>query len=342
MRSKHCVLLLHLIAATIVLHAQSIDSVQFFIDENPLQATLATDITKLLNEKMKDNYFQQATFSCTLSDSSTVSEEIRINARGIFRRSYCFMPPLRLSFHNTTSPTLYSLNTLKLVCPCRTSAENEQLLLKEFIVYKMYNLLTDKSFRVRLLKLTYKDSRGKKKPFSQYAFFLENVDAMAKRNHCKEWKNGKIYTENTNREQMTLVAVFQYMIGNTDWAIPNQHNVKLIYSKKDSVARPYVVPYDFDYSGMVNADYAVPDPQLGIETVVERSYRGFPRTTNELQAVFTIFNQQKEKIYAMIKNFGPLSYQNKKEMTYYIDEFYETINNSKKAESVFIDNARVR
>jgi hypothetical protein len=334
-------MLLYLVTISIFLHAQSIDSVQFFIDENPLQATLATDINKLLNEKMKDNYFQQATFACTLPDSSTVSEEIRINARGIFRRNYCFMPPLRLSFHNATSPRLYSLNTLKLVCPCRTNVQYEQLLLKEFLIYKMFNLLTDKSFRVRLLQLTYKDTRGKKKPFTQYTFFIENVDAMAKRNRCKEWKNGKIHTENTNRGQMTLVAVFQYMIGNTDWAIPNQHNVKLIYSKKDSIAKPYVVPYDFDYAGLVNAEYAIPDPLLGTESVLERVYRGFPRTTSELQDVFDIFNQQKEKIYALIKNFEPLSSQNKKEMISYLDDFYETINNSRKAEAIFVDDARV-
>jgi len=206
----------------------------------------------------------------------------------------------------------------------------------------MYNLLTEKSLRVRLLRLTYEDSRGKKKPFTGYAFFVEDVDAMAKRNHCKEWKNGKIFTENTNRNQMTMVAVFQYMIGNTDWAVPNGHNIKLIYPKKDSIARPYVVPYDFDYAGLVNADYAIPDPALGTESVVERVYRGFPRTMSELQTVFQIYNQQKENIYALIRNFEPLSSKNKKEMIYYLDDFYQTINDRRKAELTFIDNARTQ
>ncbi len=341
MKKIRWIILLCFTACGLFLHAQSrIDSVQFFLEENILNVTLTTDISKLLNQKMKKDYYQKAVFNCKLPDSSEVSEEIQINARGIFRRSYCFMPPLKLNFHNSIPSKLYSLNSLKLVCPCRTSALNEQYLLKEFLIYKIYNLLTEKSFRVRLLRLTYQDSREKKRPFTGYAFLVEDVDAMAKRNRCKEWKNGKIYTENTQHDQMTMVAVFQYMIGNTDWAIPNGHNIKFIYSKKDSIARPYVVPYDFDYAGLVNTDYAVPDPLLGTESVLQRVYRGFPRTMSELQAVFDIFNKQKENVYSLIKNFEPLSAQNKKEMIYYLDDFYQTINNQQQAESIFVDNAR--
>ncbi len=337
---KVCLIFLFFITNSSFLYAQSVfDSVQFFVDEDPLDVTLTTDMSTLMSPKIKDAYLK-ATFTCKLPDSSTVTEEIRVNARGNFRRSYCFIPPTRLSFRNPTSPKLYSLNTLKLVCPCRNSVTYEQFLLKEFLIYKMYNLLTDKSFRVRLLRLTYKDSKGKKKPFTGYSFLVENVDAMAKRNYCKEWKKGPVYTEMTDRNQMTMVAVFQYMVGNTDWSIPNNHNIKLIYSKKDSIAKPYVVPYDFDYTGLVNADYAIPNSELEIETVVQRLYRGFPRTMDELQDIFEVYNKQKENIYTMIKNFAPLSDRNKKEIIYYLDDFYKIINDRRGVESVFISNAR--
>lgn len=331
-----------LITFNIILRAQTrIDSVQFFMDETPLNVTLTTDIGKLLNAKMKSDYFQKATFSCKLPDSSTVNEEININARGQFRRSYCYIPPLRLNFHNSTSPTLYSLNSLKLVCACRTNAEYEQYLLKEFLIYKIYNLLTEKSFRVRLLRLTMHDIRGKKKPFTQYAFLVESINAMAKRNNCKEWKGPNAITEQTERQQMTLVAVFEYMIGNTDWAVPNNHNIRLIYSKADSGSKkPYAVPYDFDYSGLVNTDYAIPEPELGLDNVRQRLYRGFTRTMDELQNVLKIFNEQKTKIYSLIQNFEPLSAQSKKEMTGYLDDFYKTINNQRLVQNEFIDKAR--
>jgi len=312
-----------------------------FLWRKRLNVTLATDIGKLLNSKMKTDYFQKATFSYKAADSSVVDEEINLNARGQFRRGYCYIPPLRLNFHNTTSPILYSLNSLKLVCACRTNAENEQYLLKEFLIYKMYNLITEKSFRVRLLRLTLEDNKGKKKPFTQYAFLVESVNAMAKRNNCKEWKGGNVATEGTDRQQMTLVAVFEYMIGNTDWSVPGGHNIKLIYSKADSGSKkPYSVPYDFDYSGLVNTDYAIPTPELGIESVRERLYRGFPRTMEELQNVLPVFNEQKEKIYSLIKNFEPLSSKSKSDMIFYLDGFYKTINTPRMVQSEFIDKAR--
>lgn len=339
MKQSFCCLLL--VITILRLHAQPrIDSLQFFVDETPFDVTLTTDISKLLNEKMKKDYFQKAVFSYKLPDSSTVNEEITINARGQFRRSFCFIPPLRLNFHNSTSPTLYSLNSLKLVCACRNSAEFEQYLLKEFLIYKIYNLLTNKSFRVRLLKLTLQDTRGKKKSFTQYAFLVESVNAMAKRNKCKEWKGGKVATEGTDRDQMTMVAVFEYMIGNTDWAVPNTHNIKLIYPRDSSTTKPYAVPYDFDYAGLVNAYYAVPTPELGIENVTERLYRGYLRNMSELQNVLQVFNQQKENIYSLITNFAPLSSRNKKDMIYYLDGFYKTINNPGMVKIEFIERAR--
>ena len=333
-------ILLCVLSVSLAVYGQpAFDSIRFFLDKNPLNVTLSTDISNLVSGKIKDNY-QKAIFTCKLPDSSAVSEEIRISARGHMRRSICHIPPLRLNFHNPTSPKLYSLNSLKLVCACRSSADNQQLLFKEYLIYKIYNLLTEKSFRVRLLNITYEDSKGKKKPSTQYAFVVENVDAMAKRNHCKERKNGKINSEATDREQMTMVAIFEYMIGNTDWSVPGDHNIKLIAPKKDSVARPYAVPYDFDYAGLVNAEYAVPEPKLGIETVLQRLYRGYPRTMDELQAVLEVFKLQKENIYALINDFELLDTRYKKEMTWYLDDFYKIINDATEVKYTFIDNAR--
>jgi hypothetical protein len=229
-----------------------------------------------------------------------------------------------------------------MVSVCRGGQFDGQLLLKEYLIYKMYNLLTEKSFRVRLISLTYEDSKGNKKPLVQDAFFVENVDAMAKRNKCKEVNNSKTNTELTDRKQMTLVNLFEYMIGNTDWSVPNNHNIKLIKSKKDSLSRPYSVPYDFDYAGLVNADYAVPDPIMNIESVVTRVYRGFARTVEELNEAIDVFNKQKTNMYALINNFQSLSSRNKSDMTRYLDDFYKTINRPSDVRHEFIDNARTQ
>jgi hypothetical protein len=316
-----------------------IDSVLFFKDETPLVVTLSTDLGNLMSGKIKEEY-QPATFACKHPDGSTISEEIRLNLRGHSRRTICNIPPIRLSFRNPASPRLSPLRNLKLVSECKSGSDYEQYLLKEYLVYKIYNIITEKSFRVRLLKMTYQDNVGKKKPFTKNAFVIENVDALSKRLHCKELNNLKLSSENTNREQMTIVNLFEYMIGNTDWSVPNNHNVKLLRIKKDSMALPYPIPYDFDYSGLVNADYAVPDEIMGIESVVQRVYRGFPRNMEELKTGIAVFNQHKEEIDALVNNSELISGYSKKEISNYLNDFYKIINDQKEVQRIFIDNAR--
>jgi len=342
MKSIPCFLLALLLAVAIDTKSQSVvDSVQFFLDEQPLTVTLSTDLGNLLSGKIKDEY-QSATFTCKLPDSSTVSEVIRLNVRGHSRREICKIPPIRLLFRNATSPRLSPLKTLKLVNVCRFNSSDKQLLFKEYLIYKMYNLITDKSFRVRLLNITFEDSKGNKKPFTQYGYLVENVDAVAKRNKCKEMNNVKIDQESTDRPNMTQVALFEYMIGNTDWSAWNNHNIKLLYPKKDSLGKPFALPYDFDNSGFVNADYAVPDPIMGVETVTERVYRGFPRTTEELDAAIQVFNSKKDKIYELINKFEPMADNVKKGSINYLNDFYKTINNPKDVKYVFITKARTQ
>ena len=342
MKRFSAIILFFICTTSLSVQAQSaIDSVQFFIGDNPINVSIITDLGNILSGKLKDEN-QKATFSCKLPDSSVLNKEIRLKLRGHARRNICYMPPISLLFHNPSSPGQYSINNLKLVSSCRDNSYYDQFLLKEYLIYKMYNLLTAKSFHVRLLNLTCIDSKGSKKSFTRHAFLLEDIDALAERNACKELNKKEFGTESTDRAQMTMVAIFQYMIGNTDWSVPKNHNVKLIVDKEDSTAKPYVVPYDFDYSGLVNADYAMPAPALNLENVTQRQYRGFPRTMEELDAVLKIYKQQKENIYALIKNFEPLDKQNKKEMMYYLDNFYEIINNPRKVQYTFIDDARLQ
>jgi hypothetical protein len=130
------------------------------------------------------------------------------------------------------------------------------------------------------------------------------------------------------------------MIGNSDWALPVYHNVKLMRSKADSLSKPFVVPYDLDYCGLVNARYAIPPESLPIQSVLERFYFGFPRTMEELQSALQIFRLQRQAMDSLIQNFEPLSTQNKKEMSKYLDEFFEITEKERDIRDVFINNAR--
>lgn len=316
-----------------------VDSIKFFEDQSVIQVTLETDLRDLLGKRQKER-FLPATITMAFENGPTITEGIQLSVRGNFRRENCYMPGLRLDFHNPTSPRLYKLDKLKLTCGCSSGSENEQLVLREYMAYKIYNLLTDKSFRVRLVNVTFADSRGKKKPYTQHAFFIEDVDNMAKRNGFKEIEETVYLQQLTNREQTTLVSLFQYMLGCTDWSIPNYHNIKLIGDKKDPTMKPYAVPYDFDISGFVDPPYATIDERFSIQTVRERLYRGFPRTIEELKVTIAIFNEKKDAIYKLINDFTLFDKRSNSWLNRFLDDFYRTINDDRDVKRFFIDEAR--
>ena len=141
---------------------------------------------------------------------------------------------------------------------------------------------------------------------------------------------------------MTLVAVFEYMIGNTDWSVPHYHNVKLMRPLDKKTSLPLVVPYDFNNSGLVNASYALPQEELGIESVRVRLYRGFPRTLEELERIAAEFKDKKKDIWALINNCEWLSTKFKKEMIGYLEDFYKVLDSKTSIKYNFIDNARTQ
>jgi hypothetical protein len=319
--------------------AQAVDSIRFFTDDALIQMTLTTDIKGLQAQK-GDDVFQAGSITMKFPDSTVIAEPMEIGARGKFRRGYCRIPPLMINFRHPQAKRFSSLGKLKLVIGCGANAGDEQLLLKEFLIYKIYNLLEQKSFRARLVHTSYEDSKNRVKTFAQYSFFLEDDADMAKRNGCKKMDKGQFLMENTNREMMTLVSIFEYMIGNTDWSVPNNHNIKLIVERKKEGDLPYSVPYDFDYCGLVDASYAVPSEIMGTEKVTQRVYRGFPRTMEELQVTLDKFRNKKAAIISLISNFTLITERNRKTMVEYLEEFFKLIENKKQVQTVFIDNAR--
>lgn len=317
-----------------------IDEMQFFKDESIIQTTIALDMRRLLSNKMKEGYKFPARFIANLNDSTEVREPVTLEVRGNFRKSYCYLPPLKINFRNGDTSVLSPLGALKLVNTCNVKQNNYEYLLKEYLVYKIYNLLTEKSLRVRLLQIQYIDSSGKRKPINEFGFLIEDVKAMAARNQCIERKRNVGHTELTDRKQMTRVALFEYMIGNLDWSVPVRHNIKLIVPEEDSNAAVFAVPYDFDYSGLVKTDYSIPPPELNLEDVTVRYYRGFPRTMQELEDVANEFIQQKPAIYKLIKEFEPLSVASRNQMISYLDGFFATLSKPNVMKSEFIENAR--
>ncbi len=314
----------------------------FFADTSIIEMKLTTDLRKLSSEKAKPSN-QEATIEWLSQDTTKqVVEPILIRPRGNFRKANCRFASVMIDFKTDKESTsrLKNLKQMKMVGPCGNNKEANQLLLREYLAYKIYNELTDLSFKVRLTKVVFTDAKNKVKPFENYVFFIEDIDDLAQRNDFIEKKGPGVLTEQTNRSHTTLVSVFEYMIGNTDWAVPNKHNLKLIVPEKDTFSLPYVVPYDFDFSGLVNAPYAFPNEIFSIERVTDRLYRGFPRRMDEIRAVATHFNSKEAPILKIVQDFGLLNEGHKKEMIVFLQSFFALLKNEDQMKQVFITDAR--
>src|SRR5439155_9745056 len=205
--------------------------------------------------------------------SREMSIPARVKTRGDFRkrREDCFYPPLLLQFSKdgAAKGTIFDEQSkFKLVMPCK----GDDYVVREWLAYKIYNLVTPKSFLARLVKVQLKDDKNRSfgRPF--FGMLIEEEEQMAKRNQCIPVKL-KIKGQQTLPDYFLGMAVFEYLIGNTDWSVEYRQNIKLL--KGDSSSVPVAVPYDFDHAGIVNAPYARPDEQLQMSSVRERRYRGY-------------------------------------------------------------------
>src|SRR5438067_1368660 len=171
----------------------------FFATDEPLEMTLISDFKKLKHQKK--GVYLPTTLSFHFADATNIVEDIQVATRGQFRREECDTPPLMLNFKTNASSKLSRLKKMKLVCGCSTTSSDEQLIFKEFLTYKIYNQLTDMSFRVRLVKVNYEDAVNKSKTYTQFGFLIEDVDEMAKRNNCHEYKKQVRGGQFTDRSQ---------------------------------------------------------------------------------------------------------------------------------------------
>ena len=239
--------------------------------------------------------------AATLS-SGTESLPIRLSPRGItrLRKDTCQFPPLRVDFAGAPPATslFAGQGRLKLVTHCRPNEGFQQHLLLEYAAYRLYNQLTPLSFRVRLAQIDYIEDGGKTLA-SRLGFFIEDLGDVARRNGLREARVGaRIPVASLTPADAGRFAVFQYLIANLDWAMQAGpagdnccHNSRLISA---TGAPPYAtVPYDFDYSGLVDAPYAVPPEGINVGSVKSRRYRGFCRHNGEaLRAAAAIYAQR--------------------------------------------------
>ena len=307
-----------------------------FTNDEVLRFRLVTDYEKLLKDRGAERSYHPGTLTYTDPSGDTVALEVKVMVRGNRRRdpNVCRFPPLMLNFIRKKMPagTIFAdVNKVKLVTHCI----NEDLVLREYLAYKVYNVLTDYSFRVRLCQVEYVDSAAERKTERRYAFMIEDDKDMAARNKG-ELLPEEVFVrmDKADDRAMATLAVFQYMIGNCDWSVPFRHNIDIL--KTDSVEKPIPIPFDFDYSGIVGAPYATPPPELGNRTVRERLFRGYSFPENIYREVINTFNSYRTPIYAVYRSCDPLDRGTLKKTLKYLDSFYKTINNPRRFENEIV------
>lgn len=311
-----------------------------FNTDDILHCKITGNLNALFKDRSDNSGYHPLLLQYFKSDSSLVSVNLQAKTRGHFRRlkSNCKMPPLLLDFTGEVkrSPPLFSgQQKLKLIVPC----QGDDYVIKEWLVYKLYNLISKSSFKARLALVDFEDSLNPKKSETHYCFLLEDEKQMAKRNDCFVWKRKMLDMRNTNLDEFRKMAVFQYMIGNTDWGVPYLQNIVLI--TEDSLMAPVTVPYDFDHAGIVDASYAAPAPELELPSIRDRLYRGFcEKDISTFKKTFDLFNTLKDDIYNLYSGCTLLNSKYQKFVKNYLDDFYKTINNNRSSEIEFTKPCR--
>ncbi len=290
-----------------------------------LHLTLSGNLRPLLNNRVEEPVNYALTLSYSRPDSSICAIPVDVRTRGHFRRlqGNCNYPPLMIRF-TKEGPHVNSIfreqQKLKLVMPC----VGDKYVIREWLVYQLYNLVTPKSFRARLVSVTLKDDKSKKPGTPFYGILLEEADQMAARNRMVEVER-QLGPQQTQREDFLMMATFEYLIGNTDWSVQYLQNIKLI--AVDSTATPIAVPYDFDHAGIVDAPYAQPAEELLMRSIRQRRYRGYCiQNMKQYEGVVAKYNLLKNDLYAVYTNCELLDEKYVKSTLSFLDAFYTTLN----------------
>ena len=315
------------------LMAQLPEAFALFESDSIIEARLTTDIKQLVKQKMKEEY-QPAVFEIFMPDGDTLRYEIEIKSRGNIRKEVCYYPPIMLKFPKDK----FANHKLKWVGACRDSDYYDQVLLREYSAYKMFEQLTDKSFKTHLMRVEHVDTGRDEKSFVRYAFVLENKEALAERLGGRVYEPRLLKESVLNEQQMALFTYFQFMIANTDWHFKNMHNMELIAERKTSSV--LAIPYDFDYSGYVNSGYAVVSPDVPITDVRTRHNKGFCLTEEVAEATRQFYLEHQDEMMGALQGITYFSQGARKENTGYMEEFWTMMTSEKRCRQVFAKNCQ--
>ncbi len=310
--------------------ASAKDAKPLFASSEMLQLSLKASFGALLQGRADPELSVPGTLSTVGANPETLA--VSLAARGITRRKreICQFPPLRVHFPDKpgANSVFQGQKRLKLVTHCQSSADFQQHVLLEYAAYRLFNVLTSASFKARLATITYVDDKGRPMA-SRYGFFIEDADDMARRNDRHELEvKARLASSQFEPAAAVRYALFQYLIGNLDWGMNAGpagsnccHNSRPIAAKGQTIGL-IPVPYDFDYSGLVDAPYALPPAGVQVSTVRTRRYRGFCRHNAELAAGVATLQQHRDRLLAVPGEIPQLDERTRKKAEAYLAEAF--------------------
>lgn len=333
--------LLALAAPPTAAQAAPSDPPPLFASPDPLAVTITADFSLLRGDR-SESPDRPATLEVRQPDGETRSLDVEVRTRGNFRLETCSFPPLRIDVdgEQAAGTAFEGQDDLKLVSSCRPGGDAwEELVAKEYLAYRSLQALTDVSFRTRLLEATFVDGSGESEPATRLAFVIEEDEALAERLDANvfELEEGKNLPVGAFEPVLRMTnAVWQYMIGNPDWSDVAGHNVELF----DRAGVALVVPYDFDFSGLVDAPYATPPPEYRLESVRERYYRGWCENSFTTREVLGRFRAAREEVLTLWRETPLLSDGTRRRAVGYLEEFFDAVATDERAERRFLRDCR--
>lgn len=319
------------------------DPAPLFQNQEPLSIKLKMSIKDVKKNTNDSTYLESVLYYKNRSDAYD-SLHVELRARGNNRRENCYYAPLRLKFSKTESEQTPFVGNkkLKLVLPCLIESNNDDYVVKEYMAYKLYEIVTPVHFKTRLLEIEFIEEKGKRTTTNDLkGFLIEDVDNVAKRLNGNEIKR-RIMPLQQDDLASVRNSFFQYMIANTDYSSMYNHNGKLLFIDKKIIP----LPYDFDMSGLVDTSYSVvsnvQNMNLDITEVTERAYKGYKRDEAIFEQVRQEFIRNKTKMFEVIDGLENY-FKDKNQFIKarrFIESFFDILQNDKSYQRNIFDKAR--
>jgi hypothetical protein len=320
-----------------------------FQNDTVLKAVLTAPISQAYDQRHQDvRIYYPGQWTYIDEAGETQRLQVSIRTRGHFRREVCQLPPLQLNFKKKeVKGTLFAgQNKVKLVAPCKEGQRYQQYVILEYLAYRIYQVLTDHSFSTRLVRLSYVDRDEELEPWTSIGFVIEDDSDMAKRLDLDRLHLDSVLYAQLDHPQLSLLQMFQFMIANNDYSVIKPsgdddccHNMELL-GKEDTEDIVIPVPFDFDFSGLVNASYAAPPSQIPIRDVRDRYYYGLCQPQSIVDVGIAQVQSKREEILNLFRDSQELDEKTRERSISYIEKFYDILDDPEELEKKIIGRCR--